>query len=110
MLGYFFVQGEINAYRAVGKMNAAVIAAIEHAGIEERMHVAMDRLHVAADAPSYLAKGHGLLPGHRLLPLNAARARRVTSSRDATDKVTVFILTSMYPRVTKSRPAIVPRW
>ena len=64
MLGYFFVQGEINAYRTVGKMNAAVIGAIEHAGIEERMHVAMDRLHVATDTPSYLAQGHRILPGH----------------------------------------------
>ena len=66
MLGYFFVQGEINAYRAVGKMNAAVIGAIENAGIEEGMHIAMNRLHIATDAPSYLAKGHGLLAGHHL--------------------------------------------
>ena len=66
MLGYLFMQGEIDAYRTVGKMNAAVIGAIEHAGIEERMHVAMDPLHVATDAPSYLAKSHGILPGHRL--------------------------------------------
>jgi hypothetical protein len=25
------------------------------------MYVVMDRLHVATDAPSYLAKGHGIL-------------------------------------------------
>ena len=31
------MQREIDAYRAVGKMNAAVIGAIEHAGIEERI-------------------------------------------------------------------------
>src|SRR3989304_2313339 len=43
-------------------------------------------------------------------PLKAARARSLTSSREATDKVTVFILTSMYPRLTKSRPTIVPGW
>jgi hypothetical protein len=42
VLGDLLVQGEIDAYRTVGKMNAAVIGAIEHAGIEERVHVAMD--------------------------------------------------------------------
>jgi hypothetical protein len=33
-------------------MNAAVVGAIEHAGIEERMDIAMDRLHIAADVPA----------------------------------------------------------
>jgi len=59
------MQSEIDAHGAVRKMNAAIAHAIEHAGIQERMHVAMDRLHIATDAPSYLSKGHGILPRHR---------------------------------------------
>jgi hypothetical protein len=46
-------------------MNAAVIGAIKHAGIEERVHVAMNCLHIATDAPNYVAQGHRILPGHR---------------------------------------------
>ena len=58
------MQSEINTHRAVRKMNAVIIGAIENARIDERMYVAMDRLYIATDAPSYLAKSHGILPRH----------------------------------------------
>ena len=35
------MQREIDAHRAVRKMNAAVVGAIDRAGIEERIYVAM---------------------------------------------------------------------
>ena len=39
------------------------------------------------------------------LPLNASSARRVTSSREATSNVTVFIgVVSMRPRPPRNRP------
>jgi len=41
VLGDFFMQREIDGHRAVRKMNAAVVGAIDHYGIEEGMYIAM---------------------------------------------------------------------
>src|SRR5690606_13463739 len=49
----------------VGKLHAA-FGAVDNAGIDERGHVPVDGLHVAADAPGDLADRQRALPGKRL--------------------------------------------
>jgi hypothetical protein len=77
--GYFFMQCEIDAYGAVGKLNAAVIGAIEHAGIKERMDVAMNGFYVAIDAPGCLANRHGILP---VITLSSSSTKKFPEHRD----------------------------
>ena len=45
------MQGKSDAHGVIGEVDAAVAGAIEHTGIEQRVHIRMDRLDVAAEAP-----------------------------------------------------------
>jgi hypothetical protein len=41
----------------------AVVSAFQDTGIQQGMHVTVDRLHIATDAPGNLAYRHRALPG-----------------------------------------------
>jgi len=51
-------------YGIEGKQNEAVVAPLQHAGIEKSMHVAMHGLHVALDPARRLADRHRTGAGH----------------------------------------------
>lgn len=58
-------QHEGDVHRVIGEHNA-LASAIDHAGVEQGLHVTMHRFHVAADTSGRLPDRHGALAGHRL--------------------------------------------
>ena len=61
----------------VGKDDAAILGTVENAGVQQGMHVAMHRLHVAADAARDVADGKSALAGHRLQDVPAPARQRL---------------------------------
>lgn len=111
------MQGEVDTDGIESKFDPAVAGLVDHAGLEKCVHVRVHRLtsRPARRAASRIVIGpcpaktlsnsqrfavrtfHSnsgvakLIRACCFLPLKAASARRVTSSRDATSRVTVFI-------------------